>query len=111
MAINMRNPKLLMRHAFILDVLCLLLCSALLILGTNGVLKTWLMAVGAFIAFVALAASIFLFIKARKIDRAEARRIESEILKNAAREEAVNKAIEDGDIADDQEEDYKTDDE
>ena len=103
----MNNSKLLLRHAFILDLLCLLLCSALLLLGTNDILPFWMLVVGALIAFVALVASIWLFVKARKIDREESRRIEAEILKNAAKEDAVDKAIEEGDIVDD----YKAEDE
>lgn len=110
----MNQAKLLMKHAFILDVLCLLLCFALLFLGTKEIVPYWMLAVGAVIALVALVASIFLFVKARKLDRAESRRIEAEILKNAAKEDAVDKAIEDGAIADEQTDDqtdYKTDDE
>ena len=106
----MKDSKLLLRHAFILDLLCLLLCFALLFLGTKDIVPYWILAVGAFIAFVALVTSIFLFIKARKIDKAESRRIEREILENAAKEDAVDKAIENGDIAD-EETDYKADDE
>ncbi|MBP5688245.1 MAG: hypothetical protein J6X22_06335 [Muribaculaceae bacterium] len=112
----MNQAKLLMKHAFILDVLCLVLCLALLVLGTKEIVPYWLLAVGALIALVALVASIFLFIKARKIDRAESRRIEAEILQNAAKEDAVDKAIEDGVIADEQidkqveeQSDYKSD--
>ena len=97
MAKDMRNPKLLMRHAFILDVLCLLLCAALLVLGTKNVVSTWLLAVGAFIAFVALVVSIVLFLKARKIDRAEANRIEAEILKNASRDDGGYIPVDDDD--------------
>ncbi len=110
----MNQSKLLIKHAFILDVLCLLLCLALLFLGTKEIVPFWMLVVGAVIALVALVASIFLFVKARKIDRAEGRRIEAEILKNAAREDAVDKAIEDGDLIDEpgnEQEDYKTDDE
>ena len=110
----MNQAKLLMKHAFILDVLCLVLCFALLFLGTKDIVPYWILAVGALIALVALVASIFLFIKARKIDRAESRRIEAEILQNAAKEDAVDKAIKDGDIVDeltDEQADYKTDDE
>ncbi|MBR5118911.1 MAG: hypothetical protein IK100_09735 [Muribaculaceae bacterium] len=114
----MNQAKLLMKHAFILDVLCLVLCLALLVLGTKEIVPYWLLAVGALIALVALVASIFLFIKARKIDRAESRRIEAEILQNAAKEDAVDKAIEDGVIAGEQidkqveeQSDYKSDDE
>lgn len=106
----MKDSKLLLRHAFILDLLCLLLCFALLFLGTKDIVPYWILAVGAFIALVALVTSIFLFIKARKIDKAESRRIEREILENAAKEDAVDKAIENGDIAD-EETDYKADDE
>ena len=83
----MNNSKLLLRHAFILDLLCLLLCAALLLLGTKDILPFWMLVVGALIAFVALVASIWLFVKARKLDREESRRIEAEILKNAARED------------------------
>ena len=110
----MNQAKLLMKHAFILDVLCLVLCFALLFLGTKDIVPYWILAVGALIALVALVASIFLFVKARKIDRAESRRIEAEILQNAAKEDAVDKAIKDGDIVDepvDEQADYKTDDE
>ena len=62
----------------------------------------------------ALVASLFLFVKASKLDRAEARRIEAEILKNASQEDAVSIAIEDGDIADEttnEQNAYKADDE
>ena len=110
----MDQARLLMKHAFILDVLCLVLCIALLLLGTKEVVPYWLLAVGAVIALVALVASLFLFVKARKLDRAEARRIEAEILKNASQEDAVSKAIEDGDIADEttnEQNAYKADDE
>ena len=110
----MNQAKLLMKHAFILDLLCVLLCLALLFLGTKDIVPYWMLVVGAVIALVALVASVVLFFKARKIDRAEARRIEAEILKNAAHEDAVDRAIENGDIADektDEQEDYKTDDE
>lgn len=96
----MNQAKLLMKHAFILDVLCLVLCLALLVLGTKEIVPNWLLLVGTVIALVALVASIFLFVKARKIDRAESRRIEAEILQNAAKEDAVDKAIEDGDLVD-----------
>ncbi|MBO4723342.1 MAG: hypothetical protein J5629_10505 [Muribaculaceae bacterium] len=96
----MNQAKLLMKHAFILDVLCLVLCLALLVLGTKEIVPNWLLLVGTVIALVALVASIFLFVKARKIDRAESRRIEAEILQNAAKEDAVDKAIEDGDLID-----------
>ncbi len=92
-----------MKHAFILDVLCLVLCLALLVLGTKEIVPSWLLMAGALIALVALVASIVLFVKARKIDRAESRRIENEILQNAAKEDAVDKAIEDGDIVDEPE--------
>ena len=74
----MDQAKLFMKHAFILDVLCLVLCLALLFLGTKDIVPYWMLVVGAVIAFVALVASIFLFIKARKIDRAESRRIEAD---------------------------------
>ena len=125
----MNQAKLLMKHAFILDVLCLVLCLALLVLGTKEIVPNWLLLVGTVIALVALVASIFLFVKARKIDRAESRRIEAEILQNAAKEDAVDKAIEDGDLIDepdgqveekatdqvveqaDEQSDYKTDEE
>ena len=125
----MNQAKLFMKHAFVLDVLCLVLCLALLLLGTKEIVPDWLLMTGALIALVALVASIILFVKARKIDRAESRRIEAEILQNAAKEDAVNKAIEDGDIVDepvvqvdekvaeqeveqiDEQADYKTDDE
>ena len=96
----MNQAKLFMKHAFVLDVLCLVLCLALLLLGTKEIVPDWLLMTGALIALVALVASIILFVKARKIDRAESRRIEAEILQNAAKEDAVNKAIEDGDIVD-----------
>ena len=96
----MNQAKLLMKHAFILDVLCLVLCLALLVLGTKEIVPNWLLLVGTVIALVALVASIFLFVKARKIDRAESRRIEAEILQNAAKEDAVDKPIEDGDLID-----------
>ncbi len=99
----MNQAKLLMKHAFILDVLCLVLCLALLVLGTKEIVPSWLLMAGALIALVALVASIVLFVKARKIDRAESRRIENEILQNAAKEDAVDKAIEDGDIVDEPE--------
>ncbi len=110
----MNQAKLLMKHAFVLDVLCLLLCLALLFLGTKDVIPYWILAIGAVIALIALVASVCLFVKARKIDRAESRRIEEEILENAAKEDAVDKAIEDGDIVDEQtneQADYKPDDE
>ena len=118
----MRNSKVLLKHAFILDVLCLLLCFALLFLGTKATYTTprWLLVVGALIALVALVASIWLFAKARKLDREESRRIEKEILDNAAREDAHEQFAEDDkpeavdNIAAEPEieqEDYKTDDE
>ncbi|MBQ9585132.1 MAG: hypothetical protein IJR20_03920 [Muribaculaceae bacterium] len=106
----MKNSKLLTRHAFILDILCLLLCLALLYLGNTNRLPYWALAIGAVIALVALTASVYLFVKARKIDHEENRRIEKEILDNAAKVDAVDKAIEDGDIVDEQD-DYKTDEE
>ena len=106
----MKNSKLLKRHAFILDILCLLLCFVLLYLGTTNKLPYWALAVGAMIALVALVASLWLFVKAHKIDREENRRIEREILENAAKEDAVDKAIEEGEIGDEQDE-YKNDDE
>ncbi len=77
----MKNSKLLKRHAFILDILCLLLCFVLLYLGTTN-----------------------------KLPCEENRRIEREILENAAKEDAVDKAIEEGEIVDEQDE-YKNDDE
>ena len=80
----MKDSKQLSRHAFILDVLCLLLCFALLYMGNKHILSTWMLAVGAVIALAALVASVVLMITARKIDRAEERRIEREILTNAA---------------------------
>lgn len=107
-----------MRHAFILDVLCLLLCFALLFLGNKNIIPYWMLVIGALIALIALVASIVLFVKARKIDREESRRIENEILANAAKVDAVDEAAklenqEDADkavelITDD--EDYKADD-
>ena len=103
----MKSSKILTRHAFILDLLCLLLCFALLFLGNKNIIPQWMLITGALIALVALIASIALFVKARKIDREESRRIEAEILKNAAKEDAVDKAIEEGDIVDD----YKAEDE
>ena len=106
----MNNSKLLTRHAFILDILCLLLCFALLYLGNTNRLPHWALATGAMIALVALATSVYFFVKARKIDREENRRIEREILENAAKEDAVDKAIEDGDIVDEND-DYKNDEE
>ena len=83
----MKNSKLLAKHAFILDVLCLILCFALLFLGNKDLIPYWMLVVGALIAFVALIASLVLFIKARKIDREENRRIEREILEKAAMQE------------------------
>ncbi len=106
-----------MRNAFILDIICLVLCLVLLFLGNTDLLPHWALAIGAIIALIALIASIYLFVKARKIERAENRRIEAAILENAAKEDAVDKAIEDGDIVDepdvkaDEQDDYKTDDE
>jgi len=113
----MKNSKLLLKHAFILDVLCLLLCFALLFLGNKNLIPYWMLATGAAIALVALVTSIVLFVKARKIDREESRRIEREILNNAASEDG-------GEIKDDkdstpdthtesttEQEDYKTDEE
>lgn len=111
----MKNAKLLLRHAFILDVLCLALCCVLLYLGTNDKIPTWALATGALIALVAMCASIWLFVKARKIDREESWRIEREILDNASKVDAVDKAIEDGDLQDtddaDSQDDYKNEDE
>ena len=110
----MNQAKLFMKHAFILHLLCLLLCFALLFLGTKEIVPFWILAVGAVIAFVALIASLILFIKARKLDRAESRRIEAEILKNAAKEDAVDKAAEEAAEDSekvDEESDKKTDDE
>ena len=106
----MNNSKSLMRHAFFLDILCLLLCLALLYLGTTDKLPYWALAVGAMIALAALVVSLWMFVKARKIEYEENRRIEREILENAAKEDAVDKAIEAGEIVDEQE-DYKTNDE
>lgn len=106
----MNNSKLLLRHAFILDILCLLLCLALIYLGNTNKLPYWALAIGALVALVGVVVSIMFFVKARKIDREESRRIEREILENAAKEDAVDKAIEDGDITDVQD-DYKSDDE
>lgn len=106
----MNNSKLLVRHAFILDILCLLLCLALLYLGNTDKLPYWALAIGALVALVGVVVSIMLFVKARKLDREESNRIEREILENAAREDAVDKAIEEGDITDEQD-DYKSDDE
>lgn len=88
----MKNSKQLLTHAFILDILCLVLCLALLFLGTKDIIPYWMLATGALIALVALITSIVLFIKARKIDREESRRIEQEILENAAKEDAVDAA-------------------
>lgn len=107
-----------MRHAFILDVLCLLLCFALLFLGNKNVIPYWMLVIGALIALIALVASIVLFVKARKIDREESRRIENEILANAAKVDAVDEAAklenqENADKAVEQitdDEDYKADD-
>lgn len=107
-----------MRHAFILDVLCLLLCFALLFLGNKNIIPYWMLVIGALIALIALVASIVLFVKARKIDREESRRIENEILANAAKVDAVDEAVklenqENADKAVEQitdDEDYKADD-
>lgn len=118
----MTKPKLIVRLAYALDIFCLALCFVLLYLGTNKKdIPTWVLTVGAIIAFLALVASFCLFAVVRKLDRAESRRIEAEILKNAAKEDAVDKAIEDGDIedcvvtdgeeAEDTQADYKNDDE
>ena len=110
----MKSSKILTRHAFILDLLCLLLCFALLFLGNKNIIPQWMLITGALIALVALIASIVLFVKARKIDREESRRIESEILANAAREDAAAKYaqdVTDGTESDDEQNDYKTDDE
>ena len=109
----MKSSKILTRHAFILDLLCLLLCFALLFLGNKNIIPQWMLITGALIALVALIASIALFVKARKIDREESRRIESEILANAAREDAAAKYaqdVTDGNESDDEQNDYKTDD-
>lgn len=106
----MKNSKPLLRHAFILDVLCLLLSFALLFLGFNDKIPYWALVLGALVALVTLVASILLFVKARKIDREESRRIEREILESATHEDAVDKAIENGDLEDNQD-DYKNDDE
>ncbi len=86
----MTDSRRLLKHAFILDLLCLVLCFALLFLGTRAKLTTpvWMLVVGSMIALVALVASIVLFVKARKLDRAESRRIEQKILENAANEDA-----------------------
>ena len=107
-----------MRHAFILDVLCLLLCFALLFLGNKNIIPYWMLVIGALIALIALVASIVLFVKARKIDREESRRIENEILAYAAKVDAVDEAAklenqENADKAVEQitdDEDYKADD-
>ena len=110
----MKSSKILTRHAFILDLLCLLLCFALLFLGNKNIIPQWMLITGALIALVALIASIALFVKARKIDREESRRIESEILANAAREDAAAKYaqdVTDGNESYDEQNDYKTDDE
>ena len=64
----MKSSKILTRHAFILDLLCLLLCFALLFLGNKNIIPQWMLITGALIALVALIASIALFVKARKID-------------------------------------------
>lgn len=68
-----------------------------------------MLAIGAIIALVALVTSIALFIKARKIDRDESRRIEQEILDNAAKEDAVEAATAQDDL-ENQQDDYKNDD-
>lgn len=110
----MKSSKILTRHAFILDLLCLLLCFALLFLGNKNIIPQWMLITGALISLVALIASIALFVKARKIDREESRRIEREILANAAREDAAAKYaqdVTDGNESDDEQNDYKTDDE
>ncbi|MBR5638830.1 MAG: hypothetical protein IKW83_03595 [Muribaculaceae bacterium] len=110
----MNQAKLLMRHAFILYVLCLVLGFALLFLGKKDLIPYWLLVAGTVIVFVAFVAWVFLLVKARKLDRAECRRVEAEILKNAAKEDAVDKAIENGDIVDEvtyDQSDYKNDDE
>ena len=110
----MKSSKILTRHAFILDLLCLLLCFALLFLGNKNIIPQWMLITGALIALVALIASIALFVKARKIDREESRRIDSEILANAARGDAAAKYaqdVTDGNGSDDEQNDYKTDDE
>ena len=105
----MNNSKLLLRHAYILDILCLVLGLLLLYLHNTGKLEYWALSTGAIIVFVAFVVSLYLFMKARKIDNEESRRIEQEILENASKEDAVDKAIEDGDITDEQE-DYKNED-
>ena len=118
----MNKSKLFVRIAYILDIFCLVLCFFLLYLGNNKKdIPVWVLTVGAIIAFLALVASFCLFAVVRKLDREESRRIEAEILKNAAKEDAVDKAIEDGDIedsvvtdgeeAEDAQADYKNDDE
>jgi hypothetical protein len=125
----MNNSKLLKRHAFILDILCLLLCFALLYLGNANKLPYWALAVGAMVALVALVASLYLIIKARKIDHEESRRIEREILENAAKEDGgyipeddkepaievkepvVEEQVVEEAAADEEQEDYKSDDE
>ena len=113
----MKDSKLLTRHAFILDLLCLLLCFALLFLGNKNIIPKWMLITGALIALVALITSIVLFVKARKIEREENRRIEREILANAAREDENNAAIDEAEAAvlieknDEEQDDYKNDDE
>ena len=128
----MNDSRKLLKHAFILDLLCLVLCFALLFLGTKAKLSTpvWMLFVGTLIALVALIASIVLFVKARKLDRAESKRIEQEILENAANEDAHEvfaeddeaKSVEEPEIEapsveeptvepELEQEDYKTDDE
>ena len=113
----MKDSKLLTRHAFILDLLCLLLCFALLFLGNKNIIPKWMLITGALIALVALITSIVLFVKARKIEREENRRIEREILANAAREDENNAAINEAEAAvlteknDEEQDDYKNDDE
>ena len=107
---DMNNTsKKLLTHAFILDILCLVLCLALLFLGTKNIISYWMLAIGAIIALVALVTSIALFIKARKIDRDESRRIEQEILDNAAKEDAVEATTAQDDLENKQD-DYKNDD-
>jgi len=102
----MKDSKLLTKHAFILDVLCLLLCFALLFLGTKNVIPYWMLCTGAIIALVALVVSIVLFVKARKIDREENMRIEREILDKAASEDDTH-VTDSVDVQDD----YKNEDE
>ena len=102
----MKSSKILTRHAFILDLLCLLLCFALLFLGNKNIIPQWMLITGALIALVALIASIALFVKARKIDREESRRIERE---DAAAKYAQD--VTDGNESYDEQNDYKTDDE